>query len=261
MKKVAALLIGLALIGLVACGSEDTSGSGDAKELVISTEAQFAPFEFMEGGEVTGFDVDLATAVLKEAGYKATFENVGWETMLQNVENDKVDLAVAAISITDDRKLTYDFSDPYFQSTLMILVPEDSEVGSVGDLEGKTVGVQISTTGADAAESIYGKNSSQVKKFDSITLAMMSMNQGDVDAVIVDNVVAQEYVKNNPDVAVKGIYDNSAFESEFYGFMYPKDSELVDEINEALATVMENGTYAEIYEEWFGQQPDMSVFE
>ncbi|MRG86258.1 basic amino acid ABC transporter substrate-binding protein [Salinibacillus xinjiangensis] len=260
MKKLAMLFIGIALISLVACGSEDTSGSAEElQELTIATDAAFAPFEYMDKGEITGFDVDFATAVLKEAGYQANFENVGWETMLQDVKNEKADLAVAGITITDDRKETYDFSLPYFESTQLILVPEDSSISSVADLKDKQVGVQISTTGATAAEKIFGANSDQVNQYDKVPLAIMSMQQGDVDAVIVDNVVAQEYIKNNPDEAIKAVNDSSAFDSEYYGFMYPKDSELAKELNEAMNTVFENGTYEKIYEDWFGQKPDMST--
>ncbi|SET22361.1 polar amino acid transport system substrate-binding protein [Salinibacillus kushneri] len=260
VKKIVALIIGISLILLAACGGEDTSSSGEElKELTIATDAAFAPFEFMNKGEVTGFDVDFATAVLEEAGYQASFDNVGWETMLQNVVNHKADLAVAGITITDERKETYDFSDPYFESTQLILVPEDSNISSVKDLEDKNVGVQISTTGAEAAEKIFGTNSDQIHQFDQVPLAIMSMEQGDVDAVIVDNAVAQEYIKNNPDAKIKTVEDKEAFDSEYYGFMFPKDNELTEEINQAIETVIENGTYAEIYEKWFGQTPDTSV--
>jgi glutamine transport system substrate-binding protein len=251
----------IAMLFLIACGEKESSGDSGLKDLTIGTDAAFAPFEFMDGNKVAGFDVDLATAVLKEAGYNAKFENVGWENMLVQTEQGEVDLAVAGISITDDRKLTYDFSDPYFQSTQMILVKEDSEIASVADLEGKTVGVQLSTTGATEAENIFGENSSQVKKYEQAPLAIMAMQQGDVDAVIIDNVVAQEFIKQHPDAAVKGVYDNEAFGSEYYAFMYPKNSELIEEINEALQTVIENGTYTEIYKEWFGQEPDLSALQ
>src|SRR5690606_32409637 len=100
------------------------------------------------------------------------------------------------------RKETYDFSSPYFVSTQMILVPEDSEVESVADLEDKTVGVQISTTGDIEASRIFGENSDQIKKYEQVPLAIMGMKTGDVDAVIVDNVVAQEYMKTNPDEGI-----------------------------------------------------------
>ncbi|GAA0487785.1 basic amino acid ABC transporter substrate-binding protein [Salinibacillus aidingensis] len=260
MKKIVALIMGISLILLTACGGEDTpsntSSGEELKELTIATDAAFAPFEFMDKGEVTGFDVDFATAVLKEAGYKANFDNVGWETMLQNIVNEKADLGVAGITITDERKETYDFSKPYFESTQLILVPEDSQISSVEDLKDKNVGVQISTTGAEAAQKIFGKNSDQIHQYDQVPLAIMAMQQNDVDAVIVDNAVAQEYLKNNPDAEIKIVKDKNAFESEYYGFMFPKGSDLVDEINQAMETVMENGTYDEIYKEWFGQKPD-----
>ncbi|WP_102026376.1 basic amino acid ABC transporter substrate-binding protein [Salirhabdus sp. Marseille-P4669] len=260
MKKRLILLFAIAMTALVACGSDDASGDGDsdAKELKVVTDAAFAPFEYLEGEEVVGFDADLGKAVLEEAGYTMNFEHVGWENMLLQTEQGEADLAIAGISITDDRKKTYDFSNPYFVSTQMILVPEDSEVTSVEDLKDKTVGVQISTTGDNEASRIFGENSSQIKKYEQVPLAIMAMQSGDVDAVIVDNVVAQEYMKTNPDAGVKGVYDEDSFEVEYYGFMFPKDSKLAGELNEALQEVMDNGTYSEIYKEWFGQEPDLA---
>ncbi len=266
MKKILFFFLLIGFVTLSACGkSDDTSSSNgdseESKELKVVTDAAFAPFEYMEGDKVVGFDADLGKAVLEEAGYKMNFEHVGWENMLLQTEQGDADLAIAGISITDERKETYDFSSPYFVSTQMILVPEDSEVESVADLEDKTVGVQISTTGDIEASRIFGENSDQIKKYEQVPLAIMGMKTGDVDAVIVDNVVAQEYMKTNPDEGIKGVYDNESFEEEFYGFMFPKGSEIVGELDEALQTVIENGTYTKIYKEWFGQEPDLEALQ
>jgi glutamine transport system substrate-binding protein len=263
MKKWTGFILFIALMMiLAACGASDSkkdaSGDTGLKELKIATDAGFAPFEFLDGDKVVGFDVDLATAVLEEAGYKAKFEHVGWENMLVQTEKGEADLAVAGISITDERKQSYDFSVPYFESTQLILVPEDSTIESFEDLKDKKVGVQISTTSDEEAARLFGEGSDQIVKFDDVPLAIMSLSKGDVDAVLVDNVVGQEYMKNNPDAGIKGVYDNEAFQSEYYGFMYPKGSELVSEIDAALKKVMENGTYAKIYKEWFGQEPDLT---
>jgi len=151
------------MLALAGCGtsqSEGTSGGGkEMKTLKVATDAAYAPFESLENGKIVGFDVDLVNAAAKEAGYKANVVNVGWDPLFVEIKEKKSDLAVSAITITDDRKQTYDFSVPYYLSTNEILVPENSTISSGADLKGKTVAVQNATTGQEVAESILGKNS------------------------------------------------------------------------------------------------------
>lgn len=267
MKKLGLIAL-LLLIGfLAACGTSDennnensaASGDNGQEEVLIATDAAFAPFEYMDKGEITGFDVDLALAVFEEAGIPAKFENIGWEAMLQSVKSGQYKMGVAAISITDERKETYDFSLPYFESAQMILVPEGSAIESAADLEGKKVGVQIATTGAIAAEGLLGENNENIKKFENIPLAIMGMKQGDVDAIIVDTTVADEYIENNPNEKITAFSDEEAFAVEYYGFLFPKDSDLIEPLNDALTTIIDNGTYSEIYKEWFGVEPNLET--
>ncbi|MEQ6388431.1 basic amino acid ABC transporter substrate-binding protein [Bacillaceae bacterium S4-13-58] len=262
MKKLGLVTLLLLLGFLAACGTADENSAGngnDQEEVVIATDAAYAPFEYMDKGEITGFDVDIALAVFEEAGIPAKFENVGWEPMLQSVKNGSYKIGISAISITDVRKETYDFSNPYFESTQMVLVPEGSTIKSAADLEGKKIGVQIATTGATAAEELFGVNNENIKKFETTPLAIMGMNQGDVDAVILDNTVANEYIENNPNEKIEAFYDEEAFAMEYYGFLFPKESELVEPLNEALQAIIDNGTYSEIYKEWFGAEPDLDT--
>ncbi|MDC3416894.1 basic amino acid ABC transporter substrate-binding protein [Aquibacillus salsiterrae] len=284
MRKLPFLYVSLLLIGILAlagCGTStdetesDTNGSSETEQgtdgqateqadeekkvLQVGTDAAFAPFEFMETGEIVGFDVDLLAAVMEEAGYDYELKNLGWDPMLESVRSGSVDLGISGITINDDRKETYDFSVPYFQSTHMIVFNEGVGITNANDLEGKRIGVQTGTTGADAAEKIVGQNNKNISKYETTALAFMALQNGDVEAVVTDNVVAAEYKKNNPDAKVETVTDEDNFESEFYGIMFPKDSEIVDEISSALATVIENGTYTEIYQEWFGEEPNLDA--
>ncbi|QGH36587.1 transporter substrate-binding domain-containing protein [Gracilibacillus salitolerans] len=259
IKGFAVLLLAI----LVACGTDDSSDqeegtntSDDKPTLSVVTEAGFMPFTYLDKGEVVGFDIDLLAAVMDEAGYDYELENVGWDAMLLSVEEGDADLAIAGITINEDRKQTYDFSAPYFESTHKVVFREGEDITSGEDIKELKVGVQSGTTGAEAVEKILGKNHENISKYDSNTLALMSLQSGDVDAVVTDNVVADEYVANNPDANVEMIADPDTFESEFYGIMFPKGSEIQEDINEALATVIDNGEYAEIYEEWFGVEPN-----
>ena len=138
----------------------------------------------------------------------------------------------------------------------MIMFGEGVDIKSAQDLKGLKIGVQNGTTGQAAAEKIVGQNSSDISKYENNVVAITALKQGQVDAVVTDNTVVNEYVKNNPDDNFNTVEDPENFESEFYGLMFPKDSELKSEFDKAVKEVIENGTYAEIYKEWFGTEPN-----
>jgi glutamine transport system substrate-binding protein len=235
--------------------AEDTE---EKKQLVIGTDAAYAPFENLEKGQIVGFDVDFITAVLEEAGYEFEIKNTGWEPLFQSVENGDVDFGISAITITEDRQQTYDFSVPYFEATQMILVPEDSEVAAYADLKGLVVGVQTGTTGDVKVEELLGEKSEDIKKYETTPLAIMALLNGEIDAVVADNAVIGNYVANNADQPVKAVSDNGAFDPEFYGLMFKKgNDELREELNEAIKTVIDNGTYTDIFVEWFAEEPNI----
>lgn len=263
IKKAAAAIIASSALLLAACGGgeEETStgsGSEDKKVLNVGTEATFAPFEFMDKGEVSGFDVDLLNAAAEEAGYEVDIQNTGWDAMLAGLQSGQLDIGMSGITITDERKETYDFSAPYFESVTMIAYKEGAEIASADDLKGKKVGVQNGTTGQFAAESIIGQNDSSISKYETAALMFQALQSGDVEAVVTDIAVAVEYAKSNPDAGVETITDEQ-FVPEFYGIAFPKGSEYKAEFDEALNTLYENGTYAEIYEKWFEEEPDMEA--
>jgi glutamine transport system substrate-binding protein len=263
MKKGMIFGVILALfIALVGCGksaeqTSSTEGGAKKKRVIVATDASFAPFEYMDKGEIVGFDIDFLKEVMKEAGIDYEVKNIGWDPLFAAVQGKEVDLAISGITINDKRKQTYDFSVPYFESTHMILVKEDSPVKNALDLKGKVVGVQNGTTGQAAVEKLLGAESKNIKKFENTVVAIMDLLNGGVEAVVTDNAVANQYVKNNPDKKLKTIEDPNNFESEFYGLMFPKGSELKLEIDKAIKKVIESGKYAEIYEKWFGHKPNV----
>lgn len=246
---------------LTGCGSSETKGNGDEgekdKTLKAVTNAAYAPMEYMEGDKVVGFDVDLLQAVAEEAGYEVKVAHTGWEAMFVEIDDNISDLAVAAITINDERKESYDFSIPYYASSNVILVPEGSEFKKADDLNDKKIAVQNGTTGQEAAESILGKNSEKVKKFENTNLAIQELISGGADAVIADKPVIEAYVKNNPDQKLVVIEDENAFSADYFGIMFPKDSDLKAEFDKALNTLFENGKFTEIYKEWFGKDPNI----
>jgi glutamine transport system substrate-binding protein len=265
MKKLMFLVLTALVLVLGACGTDKAStddgksGSEEKKTLRVVTDAAYAPFEYQDKGEIVGFDIDFIKAVAKEAGYELDIEHVGWDPVFIEIGQKNADIGISSITINDERKETYDFSLPYFLSTNKILVPEDSAIQSASDLVGKVVAVQKGTTGDAAVEGILGKNHKDIKKFDDNNLAILELINGGSDAVVADNGVIESYAKNNPDqkLVVKG--DSTTFAAEYYGLLFPKGSELKAELDAAIKTVFENGTYSEIYNEWFGMDPDLET--
>ncbi len=252
---------------LTACGSsssQESSGEAETEEkeekktLRVVTDAAYAPMEYQDKGEVVGFDIDFVKAVAKEAGYEVKVDHVGWDPIFVEIEGERADLAVSSITINDERKQTYDFSVPYFQSTNKILTPEGSDIKSAEDLKGKKVAVQNGTTGQAAMDALLGKNHKDIKKFEDNNLAIMEMESGGAAAVVADNVVVEEYAKNNPDKKLTVIED-ADFDSEFYGLLFPKGSDLPEEFNRAINSILDDGTYTEIYKKWFGTEPNIDI--
>lgn len=232
--------------------------TGD-ETIKVATDASYAPMEFMDLDKISGFDIDFLAAVMAEAGLKYEVTNIGWDTLLESVkQGTEYKAGISAVSITDERKETYSFSIPYFESTNMIMVKEGSPIKSATDLKDKTVAVQNGTTADILMSKIMGQNSTNLKKFDSNTLALLELDNGGADAVVADIAVVREYIKNNPNNKLVGITDNTNFNSEYYGLIYPKDSDLKAKIDPAIQTVIDNGKYAEIYQKWFGTAPDLT---
>ncbi|MCR8641047.1 basic amino acid ABC transporter substrate-binding protein [Paenibacillus sp. N1-5-1-14] len=239
---------------LTGCGSK--AASGDDKKYVFATDAQYAPMENMDKDKIVGFDVDFLDAVMKEAGVKYELKNIGWDTLLESVKQGKeYHGAISSVSITDERKATYDYSAPYFESINMILVKEDSPVKSAADLKEKKVAVQISTTADTIMGTILGEKNPNLKKFDSNAVALMELEKGGVDAVVADVAIVREYLKNNPNKKFKSIEDTKNFTPEYYAILLPKGSELKAKLDPAIKKVVSSGTYKEIYKKWMGVEP------
>ena len=237
---------------LAACGTdskESSSGDGEGTKgkLVAGTEATFAPFESIDdNGKIVGIDVDILNAIGEETGNKFEIKNIGWDPVFQQVTNGEIDLGASGITIADERKESYDFTDSYFEATQLIVVKEDSKIKSLDDLKDKKIAVQINTTGHIAAKKLQGKSSSKIKAYENQPTAYQEVMNGSVDAAIGDNAVILEYLKNNPNAKLKTIEDK-AFEKEYYGFMVKKgNKEVLDVLNDGLKKIKENGKLAEI---------------
>jgi polar amino acid transport system substrate-binding protein len=261
---------GLITVGLViaACGKKEEAAPAaqapasappaapPAKVVVVGTDAAYAPFELQnEKGEIVGLTIDVVTAAAKKAGFEVKFVNTPWEGIFNALQQGDRDMLASSITITDERKQTMDFTNPYFDAYQLIAVKESSKVAKFDDLKKLKVGVQTGTTGDEVVTKLLGKNSTNVKRFESTPLALKELESGGVDAVVADNGVVVNYVTNNPAAKFKTVSDK-AFVPEQYGFAVKKgNAELLEKLNKGLADIKADGTYDQIYAKYFGAAP------
>ncbi len=227
-----------------------------AKVYVVGTDAAYAPFESQnEKGEIVGFDIEVVSAIAAKAGVQVKFVNTPWEGIFNAVAQGDRDLLVSAITITDERKQTMDFTAPYFDAVQLIAVKQGSKVTKFEDLKPLKVGVQTGTTGDEVVTKLLGKNSAAIKRFESTPLALKELESGGVDAVVADNGVVAHYVTNNAGTGFKTVSDPS-FTPEQYGIAVRKGNTAVLEmLNQGLAGIRADGTYDRIYAKYFGSAP------
>ena len=227
-----------------------------AKVYVVGTDAAYAPFESENPQkEIVGFDIDVVKAVAQKAGIEVKFVNTPWEGIFNTLAQGDRDLLVSAITITDERKQTMDFSDPYFDAQQLIAVKANSKVTKFDELKKLKVGVQTGTTGDEVVTKLQGKTSTNIKRFESTPLALKELESGGVDAVVADNGVVINYVANNSGSKFKTVADK-AFQNEQYGIAVKKgNADLLGKINKGLADIKADGTYDKIYAQYFGAAP------
>ena len=183
-------------------------GRDDRRVYTVGTDAAYAPFESQnEKGEIVGFDIDVVRAVAEKAGIEVKFVNTPWEGIFNALAQGDRDLLVSSITITDERKQSMDFSDPYFDAHQLIAVKADSKVARFDDLKALKVGVQTGTTGDETISKLQGKNSTNIKRFESTPLALKELEAGGIDAVVADNGVVINYVANNAGSKFKTVND------------------------------------------------------
>ncbi len=261
-------IAGIAAAGILmaACGKKEAPPApapvasapapAPAKVYVVGTDAAYAPFESQnEKGEIVGFDIEVVQAVAKKAGIEVKFVNTPWEGIFNALAQGDRDMVVSAVTITEERKATMDFSDPYFDAQQLIAVKDSSKVAKFADLKKLKVGVQTGTTGDEAVTKLLGKTSTNIKRFESTPLALKELEAGGVDAVVADNGVVINYVANNPGGKFKSISDKE-FVPEQYGIALKKgNAELMAKINKGLADIKADGSYDAIYTKYFGAAP------
>lgn len=252
------------------CGDDDDEAATDEpsadgapaletiKEGVLSvgTDAPFPPFEIGRPGDdnFSGFDIDVMNAIAAEIGLEAEYTNTGFNAIFRDTANGLFDTAAAASTITEEREQVVDFTDPYYEAQQALLVPEGSDIASVEDLADAIVGSQDGTTGETYAED--ETEAGEVRGFPQGPDAVSAMIQGQVDAVIIDQPVAIDAVDKQGGVEIVEEIETD----ELYGFAIAPDNDgLREAMNEALATLKEDGTLEALYDEYFSTTPPESV--
>ncbi len=253
MKKVLVFIMALcAAVGMLVAGCGGGEKKAEQKLLRVGTEPTFAPFEFQKEGssEYTGFDMELIRAIGKQMGYKVEILNMGFDALIPALNAANIDVAIAGMSITEDRKKAVTFSEPYYTSGLIVMVNKDNnEVKSIDDLKGKKIAVQIGTTGEGKARSVAD---AKVSAFNTNTEAAIELKNKGVDAVINDSPVVGYYLAQGGAKDAKTV--GSVMEAEDYGIAVKKGNDkLAADINKALAELKKNGEYDKIYKAWFGE--------
>lgn len=211
--------------------------------LTVGTNAEFPPFEYVDdNGEPDGFDMALVKAIGEKLGVEVTVENMEFDSLVASIGN-KIDIAAAGMTVTPERSQTVDFSDTYYEAVQFVILPADSEIAQASDLEGKTIGVQLGTTGDFTAEEL----TENVSRYNKAVDAVNDLINGRVDCVIVDKNPALVFESRfeGKVVAVDGA--QFGFEPEEYAIAIPKgDTALADQINTALEEIKADGTFDEL---------------
>lgn len=236
---------------LAGCTGGD-SGSDGNDVINPGTAPGFPPFEFTEDDELVGFDIDLAEAAIEQAGYEVgEWTEIEFDSLIPSLTEENIDLIAAAMTINDDREETIAFTDPYYESDQAVLVAEDGDLSpeSVEDLADARVGAQSGTTGEDEVEALVEDGTvseDDVQQYDNYTLGVQDLENGNVDALIVDIPVAENFADERA-VTIAFTIETG----EVYGMGMRQDDDRLADINEALAELEDDGTYEELLTEWF----------
>ena len=211
--------------------------------LTMSTNAAFPPYEMTtDSGDFEGIDVEIAGAIADKLGLELQIDDMDFDAALLAVQQGKSDMVMAGVTVTDERKAVMNFTDSYANGIQSVIVPEDSDIASIDDMEGKLIGTQAGTTGyiycSDTPEN-GGFGEDNVIAYDNGITAVQALMNGQVDCVVIDNAPAQEFVKANPGLKIL----DTEYANEDYAIGVNKDNAaLLDAINGALAELKADGT-------------------
>ncbi|AQS08657.1 glutamine-binding periplasmic protein precursor [Clostridium saccharobutylicum] len=250
------LLVSIVSIGMLAgCGqSTDNKSGNNNKKYTIACDAKFAPFSIEENGTYKGIDVELLDAISKEEGFEYDLKPMDFNGIIPGLVSNQLDGAISAITITDARKQTLDFSDPYFESGLSLVVNKNNtSINSVNDLTNKSASIKKGTAGSKFAEDNKDKYNLTLNYFDDSPSMFQAVENNNADFLVEDYPVIAYKIKVDPSTSLKMV--GQKLDTANYGFAVKKGSnkELLDKFNEGLKKLKENGKYDEIVSEYIAK--------
>jgi polar amino acid transport system substrate-binding protein len=244
-KGVALGVAALALTGAAHARSwEEIKKSGT---LIVATEGKFAPFNFMKGSEVTGFEVDIANAIAAKLGLKPEWKTMAFDSLLVGLEQDRWDMVIASHGITEERARAVTFAEPHY-CTGGVIVSANPAIRTAKDLTGKTVAVQTGTTYFQNVKKLPVK---EVKNFPQDSAARAAVESGHADAWVTDKFVARDSLAATPGTRLK--MGDFLFVERIAAAVAKGNTELAGHVNHALSQMMADGTYAAISKKWFNE--------
>ncbi|MCY7689715.1 transporter substrate-binding domain-containing protein [Bacillus altitudinis] len=251
MKKSMLLIMGLIVVlVMAACGSKSDSGSGEGKGTYkIGIDVTYPPFEFEKGGKTVGIDVDLINAIAEDQDFKVKLEAMDFSGIIPAMQAGQLDVGMGGMSITDERKKKVDFSDPYFDAGLTVVVKKDSSIKSIDDLKGKKLAVKNGTTGAKFATDNADKYGYEVVQFNDSPSMFQEVSNGNADALIEDYPVIT-YAIAQQDLKLKTVGDRLNGDQYGISVMKGKNQDLLKKINKGLENLKKNGEYDKIIEKY-----------
>ncbi len=255
--KVLALIMALLMVAAVfagcgTSGSNDDTSKSDEKsititegKLVMATNAEFPPYEYYEGDKIVGIDAEVAQLLADKLGLELEIKDINFDSIVPGVQSNKYDIGMAGMTVTEDRLKKVSFSDSYATGVQVVIVPENSDIKSLDDLEGKKIGVQEATTGDIYASDEFGDEN--VTKYQNGALAVEGLKTGKVNCVIIDNEPAKAYVAANEGLKIL----ETEYAVEDYAICVNKENtELLEKINEAMDELIESGEFQKVVDKY-----------
>ena len=238
MKKLL-LLLAILTVFIVSCGGKEAAKKDEVQTLIVGTNAEYSPFEFKKDGKITGFDYDLMEEIAKEAGIKIQWQEMSFDGLIPALKAGKINAIISGMTATEERKKAVDFTDVYYVSNqAYIKVKGDTTLTKREDMNGKTVGAQLGSIQEMDAKTITG---AKVVGNESVPNLIMQLNGKKLNAVVLEDVIALNYMKENPNIEV---FATQPIEGGLaIAFDKDKNKELITKINETIKKMKADGRY------------------
>ncbi len=238
MKKI--FLMFAMIFMFAACGGNKEAAK---KVYVVGTNAEYPPFEYVENGEIAGFDAEIIKEAAKRMGIEYKWLNTNFDGLIPALQTKKVDIVIAGMSVTPEREKAVNFSIPYLTSNVAIVTNSKNPIKDMNDLSGKSYGVELGTTKEASARKIDG---AEVVPFSSTTGALVALKSGKIDGMVLDESVSSKYIEKNPELVLVGVMEGEPKAAAFN----KDDKELMENFSKVLEEMITGGTVAELREKY-----------